>query len=123
VIIREAGTEDAEVIAWALYAALDWNPDRTLPAYEFVVEHPEAARYHREWGRPGDLGVVAELAGEVVGVAYSVSSATTTTATATSTRRRPRSRLRYATAVAARGSGRGCSPRSPSWRANAASAG
>jgi GNAT superfamily N-acetyltransferase len=70
VIIREAGTEDAEVIAWALYAALDWNPDRTLPAYEFVVEHPEAARYHREWGRPGDLGVVAELPGEVVGVAY-----------------------------------------------------
>ena len=33
-----------------------------------TVEHPELARYHRGWGRPGDLGVVAERGGQVVGV-------------------------------------------------------
>jgi ribosomal protein S18 acetylase RimI-like enzyme len=35
-----------------------------------TLGHPEAARYHRDWGRPGDLGVIAEDAGEVIGMAY-----------------------------------------------------
>ena len=35
-----------------------------------TLDHPEAARYHRDWGRPGDLGVIAEEAGEVIGMAY-----------------------------------------------------
>lgn len=69
-IVREAGADDVEAIKWALYAALAWNPDRVLPPVEFVLHHPEAERYHRDWGRPGDLGVIATIGGEVVGVAY-----------------------------------------------------
>jgi len=68
--LREAGTEDVAAIKWALYAALDWDPARDLPPFEFVMAHPEAARYHRDWGRPGDLGVIAEDDGTVAGVAY-----------------------------------------------------
>jgi ribosomal protein S18 acetylase RimI-like enzyme len=70
VIVREAGADDVAAITWALYAALAWNPDRELPPVELVLQHPEAERYHRDWGRPGDLGVVATIGGELVGVAY-----------------------------------------------------
>ncbi len=47
-----------------------WNPDRPLPPAEALVEHPELARYHRGWGRPGDLGIVAEVDGEYVGLIF-----------------------------------------------------
>jgi GNAT superfamily N-acetyltransferase len=67
---RPAGPDDVEAIRWALYAALAWNPVRRLPPFEVVMQHPEAERYHRGWGRAGDLGVIASLGDELVGVAY-----------------------------------------------------
>jgi ribosomal protein S18 acetylase RimI-like enzyme len=70
VTLRPAGVDDVEHVRWALYTALAWDPERRLPPPEVTLEHPEAVRYHRGWGRRGDLGVVAELNGEVVGVAY-----------------------------------------------------
>jgi GNAT superfamily N-acetyltransferase len=48
----------------SLHARLDGVEPSTLD------EHPEAARYHRGWGRPGDLGVIASAADQVVAVAY-----------------------------------------------------
>jgi GNAT superfamily N-acetyltransferase len=35
-----------------------------------VVGHPELAQYWENWGRPGDLGVVAERDGEYLGAAF-----------------------------------------------------
>lgn len=70
IAVRPATSDDLEHIQWALCTALDWNPERAFPPVEFVLQHPEALRYHRDWGRDGDLGVVAEAGGEVVGVAY-----------------------------------------------------
>jgi ribosomal protein S18 acetylase RimI-like enzyme len=67
---RTAGPADVEAIRWALYTALDWNPDETLPPVEYVLQHPEAERFHRDWGRPGDLGVLAEEGAELAGVAF-----------------------------------------------------
>ncbi len=67
--LRPAGPDDLEWVKWALYTAVAWDPERRLPPPEVAVEHPELARYHRGWGRPGDLGVVAERGGQVVGVA------------------------------------------------------
>ena len=67
---RELTREDDEHVRWALLTALAWNPERQLPPDDVVLQHPEAARYHRDWGRPGDFGVAAERGGEVVGVAY-----------------------------------------------------
>lgn len=69
-VIREAGNQDLVHIQWGLCTALAWNPDRELPPPDVMLEHAEAGRYHRGWGRPGDLGVIAEADGEVVGVAY-----------------------------------------------------
>src|SRR5436305_12540979 len=68
--IRPAGPADTGAIQWALYAALDWGPDRRLPPREFVLQHPDAARYHRGWGRAGDLGVIGTVGDELAGVAY-----------------------------------------------------
>lgn len=68
--VRRALPSDVEAIKWALYSALDWSPERELPPFDTVLEHPEAAIYHRDWGRRGDVGVVATDDGEVVGVAY-----------------------------------------------------
>lgn len=70
VSFRRAGAGDAEHIRWGLYEALSWNPARKLPAASVTLEHPEASRYHRDWGRPGDIGVIASTHDGVVGVAY-----------------------------------------------------
>ena len=67
---RRAGADDVEEIRWALFEALAWNPERELPPRDVTLEHPAAARYHRDWGRPGDLGVLATAGAELVGVAY-----------------------------------------------------
>jgi ribosomal protein S18 acetylase RimI-like enzyme len=53
----------------ALRGGLSWNPERRLPPFEVTIEHPELARYHRDWGRPGDVGVIARRGEDVVGVA------------------------------------------------------
>jgi GNAT superfamily N-acetyltransferase len=70
IAFRPLGADDVEHVKWALYEAVSWDPDRVLPPYELTIEHPELARYHRDWGRAGDFGVVAERGDEVVGVAF-----------------------------------------------------
>ena len=69
VVFRPLDIDDVGHVKWALYEAVAWNPERVLPPFELAIEHPELARYHARWGRPGDLGVVAENGGDVVGVA------------------------------------------------------
>lgn len=68
--IRPGTSADLSTFQRALYEALDWNPEEHLPEIEVVLAHPEAARYHTEWGRVGDIGVVAEFDGAPVGAAY-----------------------------------------------------
>jgi GNAT superfamily N-acetyltransferase len=65
--LRVASGDDIEVLKRALFEAVSWNPERELPPYEFVIAHPELARYHEGWGRGGDLAVIAERDGQVVG--------------------------------------------------------
>jgi ribosomal protein S18 acetylase RimI-like enzyme len=65
--LRTATKDDLELLKRALFEAVSWNPERELPPYEFVIAHPELARYHEGWGRKGDLGVIAERDGEAVG--------------------------------------------------------
>jgi ribosomal protein S18 acetylase RimI-like enzyme len=69
IVLHPAGAGDIEHVKWALFEAVSWNPKRELPPFEVTLEHPELARYHRGWGRPGDLGVIATRGEEVVGVA------------------------------------------------------
>ena len=67
---RPATPADVEHVRWALYTALAWNPEREPPPLAETLEPPEAARYHRNWGRAGDLGVIASDGADVVGMAY-----------------------------------------------------
>jgi GNAT superfamily N-acetyltransferase len=65
--LRPATAADIEHLKQALFEAVSWNPERELPPYEFVIAHEELSRYHAGWGRRGDLGVIAEDGGQVVG--------------------------------------------------------
>src|SRR3712207_9145936 len=70
VSLRRAGAGDVEHIKWALYHALAWNAERAEIVRHATLDHPEAARYHHDWGRRGDGGVIATVSDDVVGVAY-----------------------------------------------------
>lgn len=65
--IRDAGDDDVSTIQRVLYEAVSWDPERDLPPLEVTVELPQLALYHRGWGRPGDIGVIAEEDGETIG--------------------------------------------------------
>lgn len=69
-IYRSLGPDDVSHVQWALYAAVAWSPERQLPPYDALIEHPELTRYHRDWGRTGDQGLVAEVSGTRAGVAF-----------------------------------------------------
>jgi ribosomal protein S18 acetylase RimI-like enzyme len=65
--IRPAEQADVDALHAALMHATNWEPQRPpLP-----LDHPSLAPYRDDWGRPGDLGVVAEVDGAAVGAAYS----------------------------------------------------
>jgi ribosomal protein S18 acetylase RimI-like enzyme len=65
--LRVATADDIEVLRRALFEAVSWNPERELPPYEFVIAHPELARYHDGWGRKGDLAIIAVDDGDAIG--------------------------------------------------------
>jgi GNAT superfamily N-acetyltransferase/DNA-binding transcriptional ArsR family regulator len=69
-VVRAVRADEVGHLQRVLYDAISWDPNRALPAFEVVVNHPQLLRYHRDWGRSGDLGVVAELGGRVVGAAF-----------------------------------------------------
>ena len=53
-----------------LYAALMWQPDAERYPLEFVLAHPEVVRFHDGWGRTGDVALVAEDDGQLVGCVW-----------------------------------------------------
>ena len=68
--IRELGPADAAFLGEMLYEALFWTPEKERLPAEFVLAHPEVVRYHEGWGRPGDVGLVAEVEGTPVGAVW-----------------------------------------------------
>jgi ribosomal protein S18 acetylase RimI-like enzyme len=69
VIVRPAAAGDLPFLIAMLYEAACWRPGARPPA-DVVLTNPDIARYLRDWGRPGDLGVVAEEDGTPVGAAW-----------------------------------------------------
>jgi GNAT superfamily N-acetyltransferase len=67
---RPAGPDDVEFLKQMLYEAAVWNPDWPRERMIETLADPMLERYHRDWGRRGDAGVVAELDGEPVGAAW-----------------------------------------------------
>jgi GNAT superfamily N-acetyltransferase len=68
--LREGGVADLPLYRETIYRALMWNPSRVLPPLDHMMVHPEIIRYHKAWGRPGDIAVVAELAATPIGAAF-----------------------------------------------------
>ena len=68
--LRALGPGDAEFLQEMLYEALFWTPEKERLPAEFVLAHPEVTRYHEGWGRPGDLGLVAEIDGSEVAAVW-----------------------------------------------------
>ena len=67
---RPAGPDDVEFLKKMLYEAAAWNPDWPREQVIQALADPILERYHRGWGRPGDVGVIAEIQGEAVGAAW-----------------------------------------------------
>ena len=68
--IRPATKDDAEFLKTMLFEAARWNPDWPRESIEEVLDEPVLRRYHEDWGRPGDGGVIAEFDGAPVGAVW-----------------------------------------------------
>ena len=68
--IRPARSQDDEFLREMLYEAAAWNPDWPREQVIHALSSAVLERYHRDWGRGGDAGVIAELDGEPVGAAW-----------------------------------------------------
>ena len=68
-IVRPAAPGDLPFLISMLYEAACWRPGARPPA-DVVLTNPDIARYLRDWGRAGDLGVIAEENSTPVGAAW-----------------------------------------------------
>ncbi|HEY6607804.1 MAG TPA: GNAT family N-acetyltransferase [Candidatus Limnocylindria bacterium] len=68
--IREIRSDELGFLKEMLYAALAWRPGVALPPIEWVLAHPQVSVFHAGWGRPGDVGLVAEEGGRLVGLVW-----------------------------------------------------
>jgi len=68
--IRDLRPDEHDFLREMLYAALDWRGDGSLPPPDVVLAHPAAEIYHRGWGRPGDVALVADEEGRLAGLAW-----------------------------------------------------
>jgi GNAT superfamily N-acetyltransferase len=67
--IRELRDDELDFLREMLYA-LAWRPDTSIPPIDFVLAHPQVVIFHRDWGREGDVALVAEEDGRPVGVVW-----------------------------------------------------
>ena len=68
--IRDLRADETPFLRDMLYAALDWKPGRWLPPKFLLVRIPQVSIFHRNWGRPGDTGLVAVNDGIPVGLVW-----------------------------------------------------
>ena len=68
--IRDLRRDETDFLQDMLYAALAWRPDVELPPREWVLAHAQVAPFHVDWGRAGDVGLVAEEDGARCGLAW-----------------------------------------------------
>ena len=106
--IRPATHEDDAFLREMLYEAAAWNPDWPRERMIAALADPMLERYHRDWGREGDAGVIAELDREPVGPRGTGCSPPSSPGTGSSTRRRPSSGIAVVRCIGAKGSARRC---------------
>jgi GNAT superfamily N-acetyltransferase len=67
--IRDATDADLPFLRDMLYAAAAWNSDDEHPPKEFALDHPSLRVFHIDWGRAGDVAVIAEEGAAPIGAA------------------------------------------------------
>jgi ribosomal protein S18 acetylase RimI-like enzyme len=68
--IRPVTTGDEDFLKTMLYEAARWNPDWPREPMEEVLDEPILRRYHEDWGREGDSGVIGEIDEQRVGAVW-----------------------------------------------------
>ena len=68
--IRNLEAADAGFLGEMLIAAVYWDPAKERLPAECLLAHPQLMIFHEGWGRPGDVGLVAEVDGAPVGVVW-----------------------------------------------------
>lgn len=69
-VIRDLRKDEIAFLHEMLYAALAWRPDVELPPPDWVLAHPQVEPFHRDWGRPGDVALVADEGSRRVGLVW-----------------------------------------------------
>jgi ribosomal protein S18 acetylase RimI-like enzyme len=70
--LRDATTtaNDERFLREMLAEAVAWRPETTRPSVEARLAAPHIALYVEGWGRPGDVGVIAEEEGQPLGAGW-----------------------------------------------------
>ena len=68
--VRRAIPEDLPILREMLVFAARWRSEHEPADDDALLDDDRLARYVDDWGRPGDLGVIAELDGRAVGAAW-----------------------------------------------------
>jgi GNAT superfamily N-acetyltransferase len=68
--IRDLRLDETPFLREMLYTALDWRQGVELPPVEWVLEHPQVAPFHIDWGRDGDTALVAEAEHAPLGLVW-----------------------------------------------------
>jgi ribosomal protein S18 acetylase RimI-like enzyme len=59
-----------QAVLWELLHVALWDPPPAGLRPREVLDHPAVRIYAEEWGRPGDVGVIGEVDGEVAGACW-----------------------------------------------------
>ena len=119
--IRPATKDDADFIGSMIYEAARWNPDWPRETLEEFLGEPGLRRYHEDWGREGDGGVIAEIDGEPVGAAWYRTFSEEEPGLGFVNEKTPSSGSPWCRSIVGRGSARRCSARAWSRRARTGS--
>lgn len=68
--LRRDDPGDLDVLRSMLYEAAFWRPSAPREPLADALASPALRIYHEGWGRPGDRGRIAEVAGGPVGAAW-----------------------------------------------------
>ena len=68
-LIRNIKTEEIDFLNEMLYEAL-FVPEGMAPFPKSITRTPELAKYVEDWGRRGDIALVAETGGRLTGCAW-----------------------------------------------------